>query len=64
MKKEYTKPTIRSHELRCSSMIAQSLQTKTIQVMRRGSGSDSSSSSDFNGDDSGMGAYDMPEYAD
>lgn len=62
MKKEYTKPTIRSHELRCSSMIAQSLQTKTLQVMRRGSGSDSSS--DFNGDDSGMDAYDMPEYAD
>lgn len=43
-------------------MIAQSLQTKTLQVMRRGSGSDSSS--DFNGDDSGMDAYDMPEYAD
>lgn len=64
MKKEYTKPTIRSHELRCSSMIAQSpgLESRTLQFMRRGSGSDSSS--DFNGDDSGMDAYDMPEYAD
>ena len=60
MKKEYVKPTVRSHELRCSSMVAQSpLDVKTLQIMRRGSDSGSSSSSDSDYD-----PYDMPEWAD
>jgi hypothetical protein len=60
MKKEYAKPTVRSHELRCSSMVAQSpLDVKTLQIMRRGSDSGSSSSSDSDYD-----PYDMPEWAD
>ena len=60
MKKEYVKPTVRSHELRCSSMVAQSLlESKTLQIMRRGSDSGSSSSSDSDYDPS-----DMPEWAD
>lgn len=60
MKKEYVKPTVRSHELRCSSMVAQStLDVKTLQIMRRGSDSGSSSSSDSDYD-----PCDMPEWAD
>ncbi len=61
MKKEYAKPTVRSHELRCSSMVAQSpyLESRTLQIMRRGSDSGSSSSSDSDYD-----PYDMPEWAD
>ena len=60
MKKVYVKPTVRSHELRCSSMVAQSpLDVKTLQIMRRGSDSGSSSSSDSDYD-----PYDMPEWAD
>ena len=59
MKKEYVKPTVRSHELRCSSMVAQSLESKTLLIMRRGSDSGSSSSSDSDYD-----PYDMPEWAD
>jgi hypothetical protein len=60
MKKEYVKPTVRSHELRCSSMVAQSpLDVKTLQIMRRGTDSGSSSSSDSDYD-----PYDMPEWAD
>ena len=60
MKKEYAKPTVRSHELRCSSMVAQSpLESKTLQIMRRGADSGSSSSSDSDYD-----PYDMPEWAD
>ena len=59
MKKEYAKPTVRSHELRCSSMVAQSLDTKSLHIMRRGSDSGSSSSSDSDYD-----PYDMPEWAD
>lgn len=61
MKKEYVKPTVRSHELRCSSMVAQSpyLESRTLQIMRRGSDSGSSSSSDSDYD-----PCDMPEWAD
>lgn len=60
MKKEYTKPTARSHELRCSRIMAGSYrETKTLQIMRRGGDSGSGSSSDSEYD-----PYDMPEFAD
>ena len=62
MKKEYVKPTVRSHELRCSSMVAQSpLDVKTLQIMRRGADSGSSSSYDPEDDSN---EYAMPEWAD
>jgi hypothetical protein len=61
MKKEYVKPTVRSHELRCSRMIAQSLDTKSLHIMRRGADSGSSSSYDPEDDSN---EYAMPEWAD
>ena len=63
MKKEYAKPTVRSHELRCSRMMAGSpgeqSEIKTLKIMRRGGDSGSGSSSDSEYD-----PYDMPEFAD
>ncbi len=63
MKKKYAKPTVRSHELRCSSMVAQSqyLESRTLQIMRRGADSGSSSSYDPEDDSN---EYAMPEWAD
>lgn len=49
MKKEYLKPTARSHELRCRSMVAQSpqqLESHSFRITRQESYMDSDSDND------------------
>ena len=53
MKKEYLKPTARSHELRCRSMVAQSQEEAKLEIVYPDSDSDP--------DD---GTYEPPLWAD
>jgi hypothetical protein len=48
MKKEYLKPTAKSHELRCRSMVAQSvyMSRSSLQMGNRGGGYDYDSDSE------------------